>query len=826
MDILLGSYILEITTIDFAIVLFLFIFVFLLVKNKLEKSGKITRSLNMIIFQVSVPKLAFDQQQEGKDKEKENISLMEQLYSGVSNIREDFFKRMIYGPFYLSFEIATPISSKEIFFYVSVPKKFQSIVEKQIHGFYSDAEIKQIDDYNIFVPNGESAASYITLKRDEIFPIKTYRNLETDPLSSITNALSKIPLHEGAAIQMIIKPSSSSWQRESRERMKIMQKGKGFGEQKKPSFVVKVVKEFVGIISAGSKTAEDKQKEEAQVHLTPMQEETLKAIEAKSTKIGFETNLRLVASAETKEKAVGVLKDLENTFSQFNSPECNSFDIKDKFINKKKFLNQTIYNYIFRNFEKKREMILNTEELASLFHFPISSTSTPQIKWLKSKQSPVPTEMPTEGLLLGHNTYRGIDNEIRIGKEDRRRHMYIIGQTGTGKSGYLGELIRQDIQNGEGLCVIDPHGDLIEAALSVIPKERAEDVILFDPGIISKPMGLNLLEYDERYPEQKTFVINEMINIFDKLYDLKSTGGPMFEQYMRNAMLLIMDDPESGSTLIEISKVLADEEFRKYKLSKCKNFTVVNFWEKEANKAGGEAALANMVPYITSKLTQFISNDTMRPIIGQQKSSIDFREAMDNKKILLVNLSKGKIGEMNAYLLGLVIVGKILVASLGRTDIPEDDRKDFYFYIDEFQNFTTDSISTILSEARKYRLSLNIAHQFLGQLPEEIQKSVFGNVGTITSFRIGPNDAEFIAKQFAPVFNEQDLINIDNFNAYTKLMIKGTISQGFNMATYPPQKGSPEIAEAVRQLSLLKYGKDREIVEREIQERSKIKITA
>ncbi|MCK5475850.1 MAG: TraM recognition domain-containing protein, partial [Candidatus Pacebacteria bacterium] len=377
--------------------------------------------------------------------------------------------------------------------------------------------------------------------------------------------------------------------------------------------------------------------------------------------------------------------------------------------------------------------------------------------------------------------------------------------------------------NGEGVCVIDPHGDLVEDALSNIPKHRAEDVVLFDPSIIQKPMGLNLLEYDENYPEQKTFVINEMIKIFDKLYDLKSTGGPMFEQYMRNAMLLIMDDPESGSTLIEISKVLADEEFRKYKLSKCKNFTVVNFWEKEAQKAGGEAALANMVPYITSKLTQFISNDTMRPIIGQQKSSINFREIMDNKKILLVNLSKGKIGEMNAYLLGLVIVGKLLVASLSRTDIPQEQREDFYFYIDEFQNFTTDSISTILSEARKYRLSLNIAHQFLGQLPEDIQKSVFGNVGTITSFRIGPEDAEFMSKQFAPVFNEQDLINIDNFNAYTKLMIKGTISQGFNMATYPPKKGSPEIAEAVRQLSILKYGKDRQVVEREIQERSKIK---
>ncbi len=822
MELFISNYIVEIGFLDVAIVMIIFLAVFIYIKIKLARTGKITRSLNMIVLQVFVPREAEEQSQNKGEKEKENISVMEQLFASLSNIREEMLKKIIYGPFYLSFEIATPVDSNEIFFYISVPKKFQSIIEKQIHSFYADAEITQIEDYNIFVPNGGSAASYMMLKSDDIFPIKTYQNLEADPLSNITNALSKIPIGEGAALQFVIKPSGNSWQHESKERMKLMQKGKGFGEQRRSSLFLKMIKEFIGLMNTGAKSAEDQQKEEARVNLTPAQEETMKAVEAKSTKVGFETNIRLVTSAQTKEKAEDLLRGLENSFSQFNSPNSNSLNVKETFLNKAGALNKTIYNFIFRNFENKRKIILNTEELSSLFHFPISSTATPQVKWLKAKQAPAPSDISNDGLILGHNTHRGEDKMIKIEREDRRRHMYIIGQTGTGKSGFLGELIRQDIQNGEGLCVIDPHGDLVEDALGCIPKERAEDVILFDPSNVQKPMGLNLLEYDENYPEQKTFVINEMIKIFDKLYDLKSTGGPMFEQYMRNAMLLIMDDPASGSTLIEISKVLADEEFRKYKLSKCKNFTVKNFWEKEAQKAGGEAALANMVPYITSKLTQFISNDTMRPIIGQQKSSINFREIMDSKKILLVNLSKGKIGEMNAYLLGLVIVGKILVSSLSRTDIPQEERKDFYFYIDEFQNFTTDSISTILSEARKYRLSLNIAHQFLGQLPEEIQKSVFGNVGSMISFRIGPEDAEFMAKQYKPVFNEQDLINIDNFNAYVKLMIKGTISQGFNMATYPPQKGNVEIAEAVRQLSILKYGKDKEMIEREIVERSEV----
>jgi hypothetical protein len=529
-----------------------------------------------------------------------------------------------------------------------------------------------------------------------------------------------------------------------------------------------------------------------------------------------------VTSAPTKEKAENLLKELENSFTQFSGPDINGFRIVEAFLGKSKFLNKTLYNFIFRNFEENRKLILNTEELASLFHFPIGTTETPQIKWQKSKQAAPPSSIPEGGIVLGHSVYRGEDKVIKIDKEDRRRHMYIIGQTGTGKSGYMGNMIKQDIKNGEGLCVIDPHGDLIEEALESIPKERAEDVILFDPSNIERPMGLNLLEYDSRYPEQKTFVINEMIKIFDKLYDLSKTGGPMFEQYMRNAMLLIMDDPESGSTLIEISKVLSDSDFRKYKLSKCKNVIVRDFWQKEAEKAGGEAALANMVPYITSKLTQFITNDTMRPIIGQQKSSLNFREIMDNRKILLVNLSKGKIGETNAYLLGMVLVGKILISSLSRTDIPQEERKDFYLFIDEFQNFTTDSISTILSEARKYRLCLTLAHQFLGQLPEDIQKSVFGNVGTICSFRVGPSDAEFLAKQYAPIFDEQDLINIDNYNLYIKLMIGGMISQGFNMQTYAPTRGDRGMAENLKQLSALKYGRDRNVLEQEILHRANL----
>ncbi|HNX11035.1 MAG TPA: type IV secretion system DNA-binding domain-containing protein, partial [bacterium] len=415
----------------------------------------------------------------------------------------------------------------------------------------------------------------------------------------------------------------------------------------------------------------------------------------------------------------------------------------------------------------------------------------------------------------------GIRTDIRIKRVDRRRHAYIIGKSGTGKSVMLNNMAIQDIENGDGVCVMDPNGDLIEDILARIPPERAEDVIIFSPGDMERPLGLNLLEYDSRYPEQKSFVINEMINIFDKLYDLKSTGGPMFEQYMRNALLLIMDDPETGSTLMEVPKVLADESFRRMKLSRCQNPTVVDFWRKEAEKAGGDAALANIVPYITSKLTPFVSNDMMRPIIGQQKSAFNLRDVMDKQKILLVELPKGAIGETNAYLLGMIIVGKILMAALSRTDMAPEDRKDFYLYIDEFQNFTTDSICQILSEARKYALCLTVAHQYIGQLNKnqdsKIKDAIFGNVGTMISFRVGSEDAEFLVKDFGPVFNEYDLVNVGR-GGFIKLLVDGASTRPFSLQTVWPLMGTYRqgLGPKIREISRFKFGQDRNIVDLDI----------
>jgi len=339
-------------------------------------------------------------------------------------------------------------------------------------------------------------------------------------------------------------------------------------------------------------------------------------------------------------------------------------------------------------------------------------------------------------------------------------------------------------------------------------------------------MSLNMLEYNS--PEQKTFVVNEVLSIFDKLYDLKATGGPMFEQYMRNTLLLIMDDPESGMTLMDVSKVLADEDFRKYKLSKCTNISVKDFWEKEAQKAGGEASLANMVPYITSKLAPFIANDVMRPIISQQKSSINFADAMNNQKIVLVKLSIGKLGQTNADLIGMIVIGKILMAAMARGDLPAEQRKDFYLYIDEFQNFLTDSIEIILSQARKYKLCLTIGHQYIGQLVKngdtKFKDAIFGNVGSKVSFRIGVDDSEALAKEFSPVFSEYDFLNVEKRNCFVKLLVDGANPPGFNMLTLPHDElpvapKNEKLAKAIKELSRLKYGKERDLIEMEVNER-------
>ncbi len=810
--------------IPFLVILF-FLFVFL--KMSLKKINNSSFSLKLL--KVRVPKFNSSQDeganhQEGQEKIKEQIATVENLYSALGGLRAQRGLKGLLGVRDDHFSLEIVSHKGQIFFYIGVPKNNIHFFQERIQAVYPDAEIELVEDYNIFSPQDEVVGARMVLKESFIFPLKTYKNIEIDPLDSLTNSLTKLSKEDGAAIQLIVRSAHRRWHTKSSLFTKTVSKGKSISYAKK----VSGLRGWSGIFSIWfggfaeffkTSSKDNPVKDGDQAQLSQMEQEMIKGVEEKNSKAGLDVNIRIVVSSHNSALAKTYLDNIINSFSQYNLYQYgNAFKVSQK------SQNSLINDFIYRNFDEKNKLILNTEELSSLYHLPLASTSTPNIVWLEARTAVAPNNLPSEGLVIGENVYRDTKSIIRIKKNDRNRHMYIIGKSGTGKSYFQVNMVVQDIQNGDGVCVLDPHGDLIEDILEYIPKERIDDVILFDPSDTERPLGINMLEFDTQ--EQKTFVINEILKIFDKLYDLKATGGPMFEQYMRNAILLIMEDLESGATLLEIPRVLADDDFRKFKLSKCQDYLVKDFWEKQAQKAGGEAALANMVPYITSKLTPFISNDIMRPIISQQKSSFSFRKVMDEKKILLINLSKGKIGELNSNLIGMVFVGKILMSALSRTDIPQEKRNNFYLYIDEFQNFITDSIAVILSEARKYKLNLTIAHQYISQLidkgDETIKDAVFGNVGTFISFRIGVKDAEIVAKQFAPVFSEYDLINIPAFSAYIKLLIDNHNPPAFSMKTLTRSKPQNSYVKEIKELSRLKYGRSREIVENEIKQRMKI----
>ena len=702
------------------------------------------------------------------------------------------------------FEVAVPHLGEEIHFYLSVPKRHAEVAAKQIQGIWNGASVQPvIDDYNIFNANGATVAAYLSERAEYALPIRTYAELEADTFGSILGGFAKIAeVGEGAALQLVVKPAGESAKKGVRHVLDALKRGETLERATKGT--------AMHAISDALNPKEKKEKEEEKI----LDEEAVKAVTQKLAKPLFLVNVRVVASASSPFQANDVLDGIITGFEQFAAPARNDFRIV-----KVKNPRKLIMRYIFREFDGGQAMTLSSEELASIFHLPTSSTETPKVKWLKSKDAPPPPNLPGEGTLIGESVFRGERKPVRITPQDRRRHVYAIGQTGVGKSKLLAGMVVEDIKAGKGVCLVDPHGDLVEDVLGLVPKERAEDVIVFDPGDLARPMGLNMLDYNQDRPEERTFIVNEMQGIFNKLFP-PETMGPMFEQYMRNALLLMMEDnANEPSTLIEVPRIFTDAEFRERKLLRIHNAVVIDFWEKEAVKAGGEASLANMTPYITSKFNNFISNDYMRPIIGQRKSAFNFREVMDKKKILLVNLSKGRIGDINAGLLGMVIVGKILMAALSRVDTPEEKRNDFALYIDEFQNFTTDSIATILSEARKYGLSLVMAHQFIAQLTDKIRDAVFGNVGSQIVFRVGAKDAEFLVKQFEPVFSENDLVNIDNRNAYVKLLVNGVTTKPFNIQTMPFPKGVPELAANLKEYSRQKYGADRVTVEDEIYRR-------
>jgi hypothetical protein len=784
----------------------------------LDLKEKIGKGLNMSLYEILIPEES--EKDNVKNTLEEVISGMEQFYSGMLSIGDPNKP----SDNWMSLEIANANFSQEIVFYAAVPTSKKILFEKHILSIFHNAKItEKPDDYNIFNETGFTAGSIASFSKKPIFPLKTYENFVHDPLNAILSSFSKVNRDgEGAAIQLVWSPMGEKYVKRYKNALDKIKKGTPLKEAIDiPDDVSgEIIHTFKDIFSSSSKPKEKEGNPPAGGKKPePIDESAVAEINKKIAAPIVKCNLRLLASSNSKEEAEEILNSLKSSFNQFDNTLGNAFKWEKADGGS---LRNLVKNFSFRIYDEDSALPMNLREVTSVMHFHTKALSASEgLRQSRSATAPAPLDITKEGLLLGVNNHRNINTEIRMEELDRLRHFYCIGQTGTGKTTLLKEMIIQDMQMGHGVCMIDPHGSDLQDVLANVPPERFDDVIYFDPGFVARPMALNMLEYDENFPEQKTFVVNELFSIFRKLYGaVPESMGPAFEQYFRNSALLVMEDPQSGNTLVDMSRVLSDKTYRDFKMSKCKNPLVKQFWVN-AEKTTGDQGIANYVQYVTNKFDVFLANDVMRPVIAQEKSSFNFREIMDNKKILLVNLSKGRLGDINANLIGLILVGKILIAALSRVDSFGKDFPPFYLYIDEFQNITTDSIATILSEARKYKLSLNIAHQFIAQLEEVIKDAVFGNVGSICAFRVGAEDSETLESQFTPTFAPSDLMNIDNHNAYLRLLVNGKPAKPFNILVPPPPSGNPEQIEELKEMSYMKYGKPREEIEKLILEKYK-----
>ena len=798
-------------------ILLSFVIIFYIVVYFIRKRVNFKRALDLAFLRVTLPKKEsdLDEKKETAKDFKEMIGLMEQLLSSLKSIHSSKIISKIIGQDVISFEYIS--HENEILFYIVVPKKHKILIEKQINWFYTDAVIEETIEANIFEWKKYIESTYLNTTKDFFYPIKTYQKLESDPINNITNALSKLEEDESAVVQILLRPVDDDWQKDcTHASSKIM-------KWKKVWFSLNPFKVLIAIIDMFS-TQEDKTQTKEENETSALTQERAKTVDEKADKTGYEVVIRVIVAWNDKSMVEAELKNIISSFTQFSYPDFNRFTFSLRHSTK-----TILKNYIFRFIKKPfwlKSMILNTEELASIFHFPhIKYNKTPEIKWQNFKIAKAPKNISKEWLLLWYNVYRWVKKEIRLSNEDRFRHIYAIWQTGTWKSSFFQTLIRQDLKNGKWICIIDPHGELISDILPFIPRERADDVIMFDPSDLDRPLWLNLLEANT--PEEKELVAMDALNIMIKLF-WNEIFGPRLQDYFRNAVLALMDYP-SGWAITDVVRMFTDVDFQKDRVRHVKNPIVKAWWEK-TYAAMWEKEKQEMIPYFSAKFGQFITNKMMRNIIGQTKSSFDILEVMQWNKILLVNLSKWRLWDLNSKLLWMMLVSKIQMAAMRRDNIPKNERVDFYLYIDEFQNYVTDSIESILSEARKYRLSLNITHQYLGQLEQSdaltksslnLKQAIFGNIWNVMSYKIGPEDWEFMAKYFAPTFSEMDLVNMDKFKMVTKIVVDSQPTVPFSMIPLNPhlETWDSKVAKALVELSRLKYGRDKDFVSKEIEYR-------
>lgn len=719
----------------------------------------------------------------------------EQLYAALHGIGLNKAKSVDH----FSLEIAA--GSYGIHFICVVNKEYKTFVENQIYAQYPEAQISEIQDYTPTLQGAEANIHVAEIKmlRESYFPIRTFTSFDVDPLASITSAISNLPQGSEVFIQILSRPLSDSWQAA----------GKTYVADKRSK------KD-----AAGNKET-----------LESGEAELIKLVESKNSKVGFQFIIRVLAKTSNKMDSQRLINEVIAAFGQYRTAVFNSLGIpkslkgweayKAKIRGQIRaiFLGQRLGEklskfdkFVTRFLDENSTDIVNTEELASLYHLPNVSVETPNISWSMTRQLEYPLNIPTaESTIIGETDYRGIHLKYGIRDLDRLRHMYVIGKTGTGKSTFMENLVLQDIYNDKGVGVIDPHGETIKHVLEAIPEHRKNDVVIFSPGDTEFPIALNLLE--AKPGEDKSLIADGLVSVFKK--EFKDSWGPRLEYFLTNTFLTLLHC--QNVSLLAVPRILSDDNYRTFLLKQLKDPILLKFWQEEyALIAKDPRRKAEEISSILNKIGRFTTNPMMRNIVGQISSSIDFRSIMDNQKILLVNLAQGKVGEENMALLGGTLVTRIYSSVVQRVDLEQADRKPFYLYIDEFQNFSNPTFEKILSEARKYGLSLTIAHQFIDQIDEDIRNAVFGNVGTLVNFAVGPKDAEYLTKEYAPYLESGDLVNLGKYRAINKLTIDQAQSKPFSMRTLPPSFPKTNLEKEVIDISRASYAKEKAIVQEKI----------
>jgi len=776
------------------------------------------RGLKMVPLLIHLPPITDDVDGEGKDARavaEEEISVAESMYGIIASTVNKSSNAKFFGQKAISFEVVA--RSEGIEYYIYVPISLVEIARQAVTAAYPTARLEAVDDPNIFnqqTGRGGTAGGEMILRTDAVYPIATYKETKKDAALAIINALSVVKAGDGVGMQVLVRPMIGDWKKRANDAAKQIRDGRKVNSSRSSGGLAYFPQIFSALWTPPG--AKDPEKKEEKEPLTNAQQAEIEAIEDKVRYPCFEVVIRLVASSSNKAKAESILNGLVAVFAQFNSSVNNGFQY-----NILRDTDAVAMDYMLRRMPKGEiKTILNSVELATIYHLP-SQNAIPTSKVQKQmfRQVDGPAMLPEEGVLLGVNEFRGEKKEIRLDTTDRRRHLYMIGGTGVGKTGFLHNLAYQDMMDGRGFAFLDPHGDAVEELMSMVPEERIDDIIYFDPGDMSNPIGMNMFEFTD--PDQKDFIVQEGINMLYSLYDPGHTGifGPRGEHIFRNAALLLMSDP-AGGTFVDVPRVLIDPDYRNTKLQYVTDKTVYDFWTKEWPASQKSSEAGEVTSWFVSKWGPFLSNTMMRNIIGQTKSGFNIRQIMDGGKILLVNLSKGKMGELNSKLLGMIFVMKFQAAAMSRADTPESERKDFCLFVDEFQNFSTESFESILSEARKYRLSLVLANQFMTQLTDKIREAIIGNIGTIISGRIGITDAELLQKAFTGVFTAEDLARLPNYQAVAKVLINSVPSAPFSMSLLPPMgEQNKELFDSMKGYTAAMYGRPRAEVDAEINAR-------